>query len=101
VVAAETRLPDLVALSRAASFMISGDTGPLHIACATGTPTVALFGPTDAARNGPWNAKDIVLSRYETCACHYKRQCQQPHSWCLPDISVEDVRVAVRERLTK
>ena len=101
VVAAETRLPDLVALSRAASFMISGDTGPLHIAGAAGTPTVALFGPTDAVRNGPWNPKDIVLSRYETCACHYKRQCQQPHSWCLPDISVEDVRVAVRSRLTK
>ena len=100
VIAAETRLHDLVALSRAASLMISGDTGPLHIACAAGTPTVALFGPTDAVRNGPWSSRDVVLSRYETCACHYKRQCQQPHSWCLPDIGVEDVRAAIRKRLT-
>ncbi|TAK13508.1 MAG: glycosyltransferase family 9 protein [Acidobacteria bacterium] len=101
VIAAETRLPDLVALARAARFAISGDTGPLHIACAAGTPTVSLFGPTDAARNGPWNPRDIVLSRYRLCGCHYKRQCQQPHSWCLPDISVEDVREAIRQRLAK
>jgi lipopolysaccharide heptosyltransferase I len=98
-IAPETRLPDLVAVAHAASFMISGDTGPLHIACAAGTPAVALFGPTDAARNGPWDPRDVVLSRYSTCACHYKRQCQQPHSWCLPDISVEDVRLAIRKRL--
>src|SRR3954466_5303892 len=38
-----TRLADLVALSRAASLMVSGDTGPLHIAAAVGTPTVSLF----------------------------------------------------------
>lgn len=100
VIAAETRLPDLVALSRAASFMISGDTGPLHIACAVGTPTVSLFGPTDSSRNGPWNPDDVVLSRYATCACHYKRQCQQPHSWCLPDISTDQVREAVGLRLS-
>jgi heptosyltransferase-1 len=100
VVAPETQLSDLVALSRAASFMISGDTGPLHIACATGTPTVSLFGPTDAQRNGPWDARDVVLSRYDQCPCHYKRQCQQPGQWCLRDIPVEQVRAAVRTRLS-
>ena len=100
VVAPETQLPDLVALSRAASFMISGDTGPLHIGCACGTPTVSLFGPTDAKRNGPWDPRDVVLTRYDQCPCHYKRQCQQPASWCLPDISVDEVRAAVRTRLT-
>ena len=34
--------------------MVSGDTGPLHIAAAVGTPVVALFGPTHPERNGPW-----------------------------------------------
>lgn len=100
VVAPETQLPDLVALAREASFMISGDTGPLHIGCASGTPTVSLFGPTDAKRNGPWDPRDIVLSRYHQCPCHYKRQCQQPSAWCLPDISVAEVRDAVRTRLS-
>ena len=100
IVAPETQLPDLVALSRASSFMISGDTGPLHIACAVGVPTVALFGPTDAGRNGPWDPRDVVLTRYEQCACHYKRQCQQPDAWCLREISVDEVRAAIRTRLT-
>ena len=99
VVAPETQLPDLVALSREASFMISGDTGPLHIACAAGVPTVSLFGPTDAKRNGPWDPRDVVLSRYDQCPCHYKRQCQQPASWCLAEITVDDVREAIRARL--
>ncbi len=49
--------PDLVALSRDASLLLSGDTGPLHIAAAVGTPVVAIFGPTDPARNGPWSRR--------------------------------------------
>lgn len=100
VVAPETQLPDLVALSREASFMISGDTGPLHIACAVGTPTVSLFGPTDFKRNGPWDPADAVLTRYAQCPCHYKRQCQQPDKWCLLDVSVAEVERAVRTRLS-
>ena len=48
-VAPPTGLADLLALSRAAALMVSGDTGPLHIAAAAGTPTVSLFGPTDPA----------------------------------------------------
>lgn len=100
LVAPETQLPDLVALARGASFMISGDTGPLHIGCASGVPTVSLFGPTDSKRNGPWDLRDVVLSRYAQCPCHYKRQCLQPDRWCLLDVSVEDVALAVRARLS-
>ena len=37
--------------------MVSGDTGPLHIAAAVGTPIVSIFGPTDPERNGPWLAE--------------------------------------------
>lgn len=99
VVAPETQLPDLVALARGASFMISGDTGPLHIACAAGVPTVSLFGPTIAERNGPWNPRDLVITRYGDCACSYKRQCQVPERWCLGRITVEEVAEAVRARL--
>ena len=42
-----TEVADLVALSRQAALIVSGDTGPLHIAAAVGTPVVALFGPTN------------------------------------------------------
>jgi heptosyltransferase-1 len=55
-----------MALLRNALCIVGGDTGPLHLAVALGTPTVALFGPTDPARNGPYRTsgtpgKDIVL----------------------------------------
>jgi ADP-heptose:LPS heptosyltransferase len=53
--------------------MISGDTGPVHIAGAVGTPIVALFGPTRTERNGPWSPDDISLSRFDQCVCHYER----------------------------
>jgi heptosyltransferase-1 len=94
-----TRLADLVAIARAARLFVSGDTGPLHIAGATGTPIVALFGPTSPARNGPWDDRDVSISRYESCSCHYKRTCQRQATWCLAQISVDEVTHAIERRL--
>jgi lipopolysaccharide heptosyltransferase I len=94
-----TRLADLVELARAAALMISGDTGPLHIATAVGTPTVAIFGPTDPRRNGPWRAGDVSVSRYDACGCHYDRRCHEA-SWCLESIGVPEVTAAVQQRLS-
>ncbi|MFM7293055.1 MAG: lipopolysaccharide heptosyltransferase I [Planctomycetia bacterium] len=54
VVAPQTSLQDLAALARLARLFISGDTGPLHLAAAVGTPCVGLFGPVPADRNGPY-----------------------------------------------
>ena len=97
-VAPATTTADLLELSRAAALMVSGDTGPLHIAGAAGTPIVALFGPTDPERNGPWAPGDVVLSRHGTCGCHYQRQCRQA-AWCLNDVSVAEVTAAIQQRL--
>lgn len=97
-VAPKTGLADVLALSRAASLMVSGDTGPLHIAAAVGTPTVSLFGPTDPLRNGPWAPDDVAVSRFGTCGCHYERRCHKP-SWCLGSIEIAEVTAAVQQRL--
>ncbi len=99
VVAPPTAIADLIELSRAAALMVSGDTGPLHLAGAAGTPLVGLFGPTDPGRNGPWEARDRVLSRYDRCGCHYRRRCRRA-DWCLADITVADVTRAIEERLS-
>ena len=100
--APRTQLTDLVAFSRAAKLLVSGDTGPTHIAAAVGTPVVALFGPTDALRNGPWSPDDFALSRYATCDCHYERRCRRPaEQWCLGTISEDEVRQAVHDRLLR
>ena len=96
--APRTGLADLVALARASSLVISGDTGPLHLATAVGTPTVSLFGPTDPARNGPFAGDDAVVSRYEACRCHYERTCRDAQ-WCLADLQVAEVCAAVQRRL--
>ncbi len=98
VLAPPTRVADLVALARQAAMVISGDTGPLHIATAVGTPTVGIFGPTNPDRNGPCNADDAVVSRFEQCGCHYDRRCHRP-AWCLLDVQASEVCAAIQRRL--
>ena len=98
--APETRIGDVLALARRAVLMISGDTGPLHLAAAMGAPLVGLYGPTNPARNGPWEPDDVVVSRFDRCGCHYQRRCRQA-SACIDSITVEDVRRAAAERLAR
>jgi heptosyltransferase I len=93
-----TTITDIVGLARSARLMVSGDTGPLHIAAAVGTPIVALFGPTFSERNGPWADEDVTLSQASQCICHYERQCRR-HNRCIDDIGVDDVVNAIRRRM--
>jgi heptosyltransferase-1 len=98
ILAPQTTVADLVALARGASLMVSGDTGPTHIAAAVGTPIVSLFGPTRPQRNGPWSPKDIAVSRDAICQCHHLRRCRLA-SMCLLDIQVDEVVSAIDRRL--
>jgi lipopolysaccharide heptosyltransferase I len=93
-----TSLGDLVALVAAAGLVLSGDTGPLHLAAAASTPIVGLYGPTDPARNGPWSPADVTLSRNRTCACHHQRRCTAA-VWCLGELGADEVAGAVDRRL--
>ncbi len=95
-----TSLGDLIAIASRATLVVSGDTGPLHIASAVGTPVVGLFGPTVPWRNGPWEKDDEVVSRSDVCACYHKRQCSKPTP-CLNDVSVNEVFAAVGRRLAR
>jgi heptosyltransferase-1 len=52
---------ELVALARRAAVFVAGDTGPLHVAAAAGTPVVAIFGPTSPARNGPYSGRARIV----------------------------------------
>ncbi len=93
-----TTVSDLIGISRDARLMISGDTGPLHIAGAVNTPIVALFGPTRPDRNGPWGLYDVAISRVQQCSCIYRRQCRKPER-CIDDISIAEVMSAVHTRM--
>jgi lipopolysaccharide heptosyltransferase I len=61
LLAPPTDLRELASLLRRCALMISGDTGPLHLAAAVGTPCLGLFGPTRAERNGPYGARCRAL----------------------------------------
>ncbi|HMG34493.1 MAG TPA: glycosyltransferase family 9 protein [Blastocatellia bacterium] len=92
-------LKQFVALSRQASVFVGGDTGPLHLAAAAGTPIVGLYGPTASARNGPFHPDDITVSRDLWCRanCH-RRKCWH---WECMDIRVDSVAAAVADRLDR
>jgi lipopolysaccharide heptosyltransferase I len=93
-----TSIADLAVLLRDAALVVSGDTGPLHIAAAMGAPVVGLYGPTWPERNGPWDPADEVISRAHVCVCHHKRRCLRGRP-CIDDIEVSDVLAAAERRL--
>jgi lipopolysaccharide heptosyltransferase I len=99
VASPKTTIADLVALARGATLMVSGDTGPTHIAAALGTPLVGIYGPTRPARNGPMSPDDETVSRDAICECHHRRRCTRERM-CLLDIEVEEVMAAVERRLS-
>jgi heptosyltransferase-1 len=85
-------LGELMALLKNASAVVAGDTGPLHLADALGAPIVAIFGPTDPARNGPYWRSGVVL-RWEGAETSYKRGAEPDES--LLHVSVEEVMAAL------
>jgi heptosyltransferase I len=56
----------LARVIRAAALFVAGDTGPLHLADALGSPTLALFGPTDPVRNGPYRDRRGIVTSMES-----------------------------------
>jgi lipopolysaccharide heptosyltransferase I len=78
----------LIALTRRASLVIAGDTGPLHLAAALERPVVALFGPTDPARNGPYGTRSRVL-RHASSRKDHTRHAETEEG--LMQITVDEV----------
>ena len=59
--AGKTTLRDLASVLAACDLLVSGDSGPMHLAVAVGTPTVAIFGATHPARHGPYGTRNTIL----------------------------------------
>jgi heptosyltransferase-1 len=97
-IAMPTTVAELVALCRRARLCIGGDTGPIHLAAALGVPVVALFGPTDPARNGPYSNRAVVLrsGSSRTTTSHEK----QPEEGLL-QITAAEVIAAARYLLAQ
>jgi len=109
--AGKTSLKETGALLRRAALLVTGDTGPMHLAAAMGTPMVALFGPTDADRTGPMiaapslrrgNGLPLILQDRSNlpCAPCMARTCGRGDQECLrrltPERIVEEASIIVR-----
>jgi len=89
-------LGGLMAMLRDAALVVGGDTGPLHLAVALGTPVVGLYGPTNPARNGPYSKTDIALRVDGVATTHRRETATHP---AILALSVEEVFAAVSRRL--
>ncbi len=92
-------LKQFFALAKQAKLFLGGDTGPLHLAAAAGTPIVGIYGPTPARRNGPFVANDIVVERFDLdCRVDcFRRSCS--HTSCMK-IPLESVWQSVEKRIS-
>ena len=91
-----TSVAGLIDLTRRALAVVGVDSGPMHLAAALGKPGVAIFGPTDPARNGPWGGTMKVL-RSPRAVTTYKRGSGIGAD--MAAISVEQVLAALKEQL--
>jgi lipopolysaccharide heptosyltransferase II len=100
-IAGKTTLLQLAAVLRKCDLLVSGDTGPLHLATAVGTRVLALFGAADPARTGPVGAGHRVLqARNVTCAPCRSRECSNSiYLECMDGISVQEVTDTVLDML--
>jgi heptosyltransferase-1 len=87
---------ELIALTRRAALFIGGDTGPMHLANVLGIPVLALFGPTNPARNGPFYQPYTVL-RHEQSETSYSHHDGE-HAG-LMSITASEVVAAARKLL--
>ncbi len=96
----KTTLKQLSAILQQAAVVVGGDTGPLHLAAALGAPTLALMGPTDEQRNGPYGKGNAAMITPRSCAGCWQRTC--PKQWdCLAAIEPEAVWQMAKKLLAR
>ena len=97
-VAGKTSLLELCQLIKFCRVLISNDTGPMHLACAVGTPVVAIFGSTSPELTSPTGPQDAVIHHPVECSPCFLRKCPIDFR-CMTQITVAEVTAAVLSRL--
>jgi heptosyltransferase-1 len=97
--AGRTSLAELAGLLQKARLAVTTDTGPMHLACALGTPVVALFGPTAPWRTGPFGEGHEVVRLAFPCSPCFRRRCPEPR--CLTKLPVSRAQEAVEKILVR
>ncbi len=101
--AGRTSLRELPAVIAEARAMLTNDSGPMHVAAAVGTPVVAVFGPTNPARTGPYGPGHCAVAGRAPCSPCYRRDCLYaggPRALeCLASVTADEVARHVLEVL--
>lgn len=98
--AGQTSLPEMIEWLRRCALMVTNDTGPMHVAAALGKPVIALFGPTEPRRTGPYGQLERVIQHRLPCVPCLKPRCAWPRPMeCLTAITPETVLALVRREL--
>ncbi len=97
----KTSILQLGALLERCEICLTCDSGPMHIAAAVGTPTIALFGPTDPVRHKPYGAGHTVVEKPVVCRPCYRRTCHRQDApyLCMTEIGPAEVVKALEIKL--
>ena len=93
----KTTILQLAALIKKCRVFVTPDSAPMHVAAATSTPFVALFGPTDPKRHMPPAKKSRVIYLNPECAPCYQTQCLIQRHICMKDITPQQVAQEIEE----
>jgi ADP-heptose:LPS heptosyltransferase len=98
--AGKLSLAEMVGLLSEVDLVVSNDTGPIHAAAALGKPVLALFGPTDPGRTGPYGTKHRVIVSAVECRPCFSRSCRRGDIACMAGIAPDKVFEAARGMLS-
>ena len=96
-VAGMTSIKELIDIMRKAKFVVSNDSGPMHIAAALGVPVFAIFGPTNPLRTGPYGKGHTIIRKELKCSPCYKKTCKDVR--CMDAVSVKEVAEIICQEL--
>ncbi|MBI1353229.1 MAG: lipopolysaccharide heptosyltransferase II [Acidobacteria bacterium] len=99
VLAGKTSLREYIELASTCSLYLTNDSGPMHVACALGVPTVAIFGATNHVTTGPSASWARVVREPVECSPCLLRECPLPEHLCMLGVSAERVVAAAHELL--
>jgi heptosyltransferase I len=97
--AGKTSMSETGGLLKEMDMLISNDSGPVHMAAAVGTPVLAIFGPTESLRTGPFGGKHCVVRTALPCQPCFSRVCRYDTVRCMEQLTVEAVSVAALDVL--